>query len=122
MHPKWHPKQKSGAWRVKVRRKGLSVSETFVRYEDAKKWGVDTEPKIDRGETPTPSRLGKLRNRRPIDLHIADMTEVGKPPRRSKGATLAMLKRRLGALNMIELDREGCSPLGVREPQKAPAR
>lgn len=100
-------KQKSGAWRVQVRRKGRAVSETFIRYEDAKKWGVDAERQIDRGETPTLSKVGKLQTFSDlIDLHIADMTEVGKPPRRSKDATLAMLKRRLGKRNMVELDRE----------------
>jgi hypothetical protein len=41
-----------------------------------------------------------------IDLHIADMKDVGKAPGRSKDATLAMLNRRLGSRNMVELDRE----------------
>jgi len=100
-------KQKSGAWRVQVRRKGRSVSETFLRYGDAKKWGVDAERQIDRGETPTLSKVGKLQTFGDlIDLHVADMKEVGKPPRRSKDATLTMLKRRLGNRNMVELDRE----------------
>jgi integrase len=100
-------KQKSGAWRVQVRRKGRSISETFIRYDDAKKWAVDAERQIDRGETPALSKVGKLQTFGDlIDLHIADMKEVGKPPRRSKGATLAMLKRRLGKRNMIELDRD----------------
>lgn len=77
-------KQKSGAWRVQVRRKGRTVSETFVRYDDAKKWGVDAERQIDRGETPTLSKVGKLQTFGDlIDLHIADMTDVGKPPGRS---------------------------------------
>lgn len=100
-------KQKSGAWRVQVRRKGRSVSETFIRYDDAKKWSVDAERQIDRGETPALSKVGKLQTFGDlIDLHIADMKEVGNPPRRSKAATLTMLKRRLGRRNMIELDRE----------------
>ena len=34
-------KKKSGSWRAQVRRKGRSVSENFVRYEDAKHWAVD---------------------------------------------------------------------------------
>ncbi len=93
-------KQKSGTWRVQVRRKGRTVSETFVRHDDAKRWGVDAERQIDRGETPTLSKVGKLQTFGDlIELHIADMTDVGKPPRRSKDATLAMLKRRLGARN-----------------------
>jgi len=74
-------KQKSGIWRVQVSRKGRTVSGTFVRYDDAKKWGVDTERQIDRGETPTLSKVGKLQTFGDlIDLHIADMTDVGKSP------------------------------------------
>lgn len=100
-------KQKAGAWRVQVRRKGRSVSENFVRYEDAKHWAVDAERQIDRGESPAHSRIGKLKTFGDlIDLHISDMKEVGKAPGRSKDATLSMLKRELGALNMIEIDRE----------------
>ncbi len=87
-------KQKSGSWRVQVRRKGRSVSENFVRYEDAKRWAVDAERQIDRGDSPTSSRVGNLKTFGDlIDLHIADMSEVGKAPRRSKDATLRMLKR-----------------------------
>ena len=100
-------KEKSGTWRVQVRRKGRSISETFIRHDDAKKWGIDAERQIDRGETPTLSRVGKLQTFGDlIDLHIADMCEVGKAPRRSKLATLLMLKRRLGRKAMIEIDRE----------------
>ncbi|WP_421930905.1 integrase [Phenylobacterium sp.] len=107
-------KQESGTWRVQVRRKGRTVSETFVRYDDAKKWGLDAERQIDRGETPTLSKVGKLQSFGDlIDLHIADMTDVGKPPGRSKDATLAMLKRRLGSRNMVELDRERLLSFGL---------
>jgi len=64
-------KQKSGAWRVQVRRKGRTLSETFVRYDDAKKWGAEAERQIDRGETPTLARTAKLRTFGDlIDLHI----------------------------------------------------
>jgi integrase len=100
-------KEQSGSWRVQVRRKGRSLSETFVRHDDAKTWGVDAERQIDRGETPTLSRTAKLRTFGDlIDLHVTDMAEVGKPPGRSKAATLDMLKRRLGSRNMAELDRD----------------
>jgi integrase len=100
-------KQKSGHWRVQVRRKGRSVSETFVSHEDAKRWGVDAERQIDRGGTPNSSRIAKLRTFADlIDLHIDDMCEVGKAPGRSKSATLEMLRRDLGARNLADLDRE----------------
>jgi hypothetical protein len=35
-------KEKSGAWRVQVRRKGRCISETFVAHENAKRWALDT--------------------------------------------------------------------------------
>ncbi len=100
-------KQKSGSWRAQVRRKGRSISETFVRYEDAKRWATNAESQIDRGETPSTSRIAKAKTFRDlVDLHIADMKEVGKAPGRSKAATLDMLKRKLGNLYLGELDRE----------------
>jgi hypothetical protein len=97
----------SGAWRVQVRHKGRYVSETFHRREDARRWATDIESRIDRGETPTSARargvasFGEL-----IDLHVADMKEVGKAPGRSKEATLAMLGRELGAVKMTRIDRD----------------
>jgi ABC-type nitrate/sulfonate/bicarbonate transport system ATPase subunit len=100
-------KQKAGTWRVQIRRKGRSLSENFVRHEDAKRWAVDAERQIDRGQTPTPSRVGRLKTFGDlIDLHISDMADVGKAPGRSKTATLRMLKQQLGALNVVEIDRE----------------
>jgi hypothetical protein len=100
-------KQKSGRWRVQVRRKGRMISETFVRHEDAKAWSVDAERKIDRGEAPVPSRIGRLQTFGDlIDLHISDMCDVGKAPGRSKAATLVMLKRKLGRHTIVEVDRE----------------
>lgn len=43
----------SGAWRVQVRHKGRYVSETFLRREDVRRWAVDSERQVDRGETPS---------------------------------------------------------------------
>ncbi|MFN3585785.1 site-specific integrase [Phenylobacterium sp.] len=100
-------KLKSGNWRVQVRRKGRYVSETFVRREEARRWALDAENQIDRGETPMNSRLGRLKTfGELVDLHIEDMCEVGKAPGRSKQATLNMLKRELGKLGMTEIDRD----------------
>ncbi|MDP3746905.1 MAG: site-specific integrase [Phenylobacterium sp.] len=100
-------KQKSGHWRVQVRRKGRAVSETFVRHEDARNWAVDTERQIDRGETPLTSRIARVTTLGElIDLHVEDMKSVGKAPGRSKDATLQMLKRELGKLKLVEVDRE----------------
>lgn len=100
-------KQSAGTWRAQVRRKGRSISENFLRYEDAKRWALETERQIDRGETPVASRIARLQTFGDlIDLHIRDMKEVGKAPGRSKDATLRMLKRELGALSMAAIDRQ----------------
>lgn len=100
-------KLKSGSWRVQVRRKGRYVSETFLRREDARQWATDSERQIDRGGTPSPSRIARLNTFGDlIDLHIDDLNEVGKSLGRSKAATLEMLKRELGSKSMAELDRQ----------------
>lgn len=100
-------RQKSGRWRAQVRRKGRTISETFVRFEDAKGWALDAERQIDRGETPLATRVARIRTfGELIDLHIEDMCEVGRAPGRSKDATLQMLRRKLGKLKLVELDRE----------------
>lgn len=97
----------SGSWRVQVRRKGRYVSETFLKRDDARRWATATEAKIDRGETPTPSRAARVRTfGELVDLHIDDMKSVGQAPRRSKAATLKMLKGRLGKKKIGELDRQ----------------
>jgi hypothetical protein len=98
---------KSGSWRGQVRRKGRYANETFVRHEDAKSWALDSERKIDRGETPVPSKIARLQTfGELVDLHISDMKEVRKAPGRSKHVTLEMLKRRLGRKTVVEMDRE----------------
>ena len=100
-------KQKSGRWRAQVRRKGHVVSETFLRHEDAKGWSLDAERQIDRGEVPLTPRIAGLRTfKELIDLHVADLKEVGRAPGRSKDATLQMLRRDLGKLKFVDLSRE----------------
>lgn len=70
----------SGSWRVQVRRKGRYVSETFLRRDDARRWALEAERQIDRGETPNQSRIARLKTFGDlIDLHIDDMGDVGKP-------------------------------------------
>ena len=100
-------KQKSGRWRVQVRLKGVTISDTFARRQDAQDWAVDREREIDRGETPKSRRTEGLQTFGDlVDLHIEDMKEVGKAPRRSKEATLLALKRHLGSVGINDLDRE----------------
>ncbi|MBB6066352.1 hypothetical protein [Pseudoxanthomonas broegbernensis] len=41
-----------------------------------------------------------------VDLHVNDMCEVGKAPRRSKQFTLNALKDKLGKLKLKDLTRE----------------
>jgi integrase len=97
----------SGSWRVQVRRKGRYVSETFLRRDDALRWSRLAELSVDRNETPVSTRIGRLTKfGELIKLRIEDMTAVGKPPRRSKAATLDMLQRELGAIKITALDRE----------------
>lgn len=100
-------KLSSGSWRVQVRRKGRYVSETFLRRDDARRWATEAERQIDRGETPSDSRIARLTTFEDlIDLHIDDMCDVGKAPLRSKAATLDLLRRQLGKCSMVSLDRE----------------
>ncbi|WP_434722669.1 tyrosine-type recombinase/integrase [Mesorhizobium sp. RIZ17] len=102
-----YTKLSSGSWRVQVRRKGRYVSETFLRRDNARRWATETERQVDRGETPTKSRIARLKTfGELIDLHIDDMCDVGKSPRRSKAAALDMLQRHLGKCNLAALDRE----------------
>ncbi len=97
----------SGRWRVQVRRKQSYVSQTFVRHEDARKWAIAAERRIDLGEAPLkrskadPKTLAHL-----VDLHVDDMREVGKAPRRSKQFTLDALKAKLGHVKHKDLTRE----------------
>ncbi|WP_368562477.1 site-specific integrase [Pseudoxanthomonas sp. UTMC 1351] len=98
---------KSGHWRVQVRRKQSYASETFLRHEDARIWAIATERRIDLGRSPLkrakadPTTLAHL-----VDLHVIDMCEVGKAPRRSKQFTLDALKAKLGTVKHRDLTRE----------------
>ena len=78
-------KLKSGAWRAQIRRKGQYASSTFRARADAERWARDIERRLDLGQTmsaatgPHPTTLAEA-----IKLHIDDMCEVGRAPRRSK--------------------------------------
>ena len=91
----------SGNWRAQVRRKGVYASETFRRHKDAQEWALATERRIDLGEPASrskvkdPTTFGDL-----IDLHVTDMKEVLRAPRRSKAFTLDALKTKLGKLKL----------------------
>jgi integrase len=97
----------SGNWRALIRRKGSYTSETFRRRRDAEEWALETECRIDRGESVSAKRprnistFGDL-----VDLHIDDMHKLKKPLRRSKAYSLQKLKEHLGMSAFNKLRRE----------------
>jgi len=100
-------KLRSGNWRAQVRRKGCYASETFRRRRDAETWALETERRVDRGESISFKRPDRIKTFADlIDLHIADMHEVKKPLRRSKAYSLQKLKTHLGVLALNKLIRE----------------
>ncbi|MEI9421579.1 hypothetical protein O7A70_10415 [Mesorhizobium sp. Cs1299R1N1] len=104
-----YTKLSSGSWRVQVRRKGRYASETFLRRDDARRWATETERQVDHGETPTKSRKASLKTfGELIDLHIDDMREVGKSPRRSKASVVNAPYLRCGGA-----DRETAGPRSI---------
>ncbi|SFR05790.1 hypothetical protein [Poseidonocella sedimentorum] len=76
---------------------------------------------MDQGLAPNKSSVSRLTTFGDlIDLHIIDMCEVGKPPRRSKAATLKTLKRDLGKDKIGHLDRQKLIDYGkMRADQNA---
>ncbi len=98
----------SGIWRVRVRRQGHTVTRSFRLKADADTWGRDQEGRIDKGETP----LGKTPASREtfadlIELHFADLAELGRTFGRSKEATLLRLKDdSLGATKVSHITRD----------------
>jgi len=101
-------KLKSGAWRAQIRRKGQYASSTFHAHADAERCARDIERRVDLSQTigaakgPHSTILAEA-----IALHIADMCEVGRAPRRSKAYRLDKLKSSLGRIKLAALDREG---------------
>jgi hypothetical protein len=92
----------SGSWRAQVRRKGRYVSETFLRREDARQWATDAERQIDRGGTPNPSRIARFSTFGDlIDLHIADLKELG---RKANTSWLGTVNRHI---SFLPFDRSG---------------
>jgi hypothetical protein len=77
-------KLKSGNWCVQVRRKGKYASRTFLRKCDAEQWAIQSSRDIDQGKSPARRiRTKAIIFGDLIDLHIKDMHDVGKRPRRS---------------------------------------
>jgi len=84
----------SGKWRVQVRRAGTYKAATFTLKRDAEAWSREAERQAEHvgvgGFAPAPkgSTLADL-----IDKYLE---EFAKSPGKTKTATLAMLRRRLG--------------------------
>ncbi|MGB3691064.1 MAG: hypothetical protein WBA02_17385 [Jannaschia helgolandensis] len=109
----------SGAYRVQIRRKGRYASETFLRRDDAHRWARQAETRVDQGLAPNKSSVSRLQTFGDlIDLHITDMCEVGKPPRRSKAATLTTLKRDLRRFGISKKERRSSRSRQSREAAK----
>lgn len=110
---------KEGSWRVQVRRKGKYASQTFRLKTLANEWAVETERLIDLGGEPSNHRIRDLRTVADlVDLHIADLHEVGRPLRRSKQAVMESLKRDLGATRIDRLDRATIIKYGQRRAKQ----
>ncbi|GEM_PF-5838459 len=55
-----YSKLPSGTWRAQVRRKGRYISQTFLKRDDARRWGPEAEGRIDCGEVPICFLAGRL--------------------------------------------------------------
>ena len=97
----------SGNWRVQIRRKANYISTTFRRFRDAEEWALAAERRIDLAEAPNKrGAVDRTTLAQLIDLHIKDMQEVNRAPRRSKAFTLQALKEALGKLRIKDITRE----------------
>ena len=112
-------KLKSGNWRVQVRRKGQYASRTFLRKCDADDWAIQTKRDIDSGKQPAKrvrgaaTTFGDL-----IDLHIGDLTDVGKPLRRSKDHVLRRLKEDIGDTPLADMTKPELISFGRRRAKE----
>jgi integrase len=97
----------SGSWRAQVRRKGRYVSQSFARRRDAQEWALKMERRVDRGESVSETRPDHINTVADlVDLHVADMLEVGKLVGRSKAYSLGKLRDDVGHLRIEQIDRE----------------
>lgn len=109
----------SGRWRVQLRRWGSYASKTFRLKADAEQWARAQEDSLERGEGITlkakqpHETLGDL-----IELHLADMAEVGRAARRSKEFTLRRLNETIGKLHVAHLSRERVIEFGRRRAKE----
>lgn len=110
----------SGGYRVQIRRKGgYAEPKPFTVVTTPTNGPVRAETRGDQGLSPNKSSsaclatFGDL-----VDLHIDDMCAVGKPPRRSKAATLANLKKDRGSERIGHIDRAMLIEYGRKRAKK----
>lgn len=97
------------------------ASETFHRSSDAYKWARQAQTRVDQSLSPNKSSAARLATFGGlVDLRIDDMCTVGKPPRRSKAATLATLKNGLGNERIGHIDRAMLIDMVASVPRKGP--
>jgi hypothetical protein len=96
------------------------TEQAFLRRRDAEEWAINAERSIDRG---VPVQRGRP-NEPPrvfadlITLYIDDLTEVGKPIRRSKRAVMEALKVSLGRVKLQDLTRERLIEFGRKRAKQ----
>lgn len=97
----------SGKWRAQVRRRGQQLSRSFRLKSEAEAWAREAEIAMTSCKSAKAARISeKTSFATLINLHIDDMREVGKSPRRSKQKSLEKLKRDLGDVLLRDLTRE----------------
>lgn len=109
----------SGYWRAQVRRKGQYVSKTFRLKSEAEVWAIDTERAVQAGKSPDAVHIdAKTLFGALVDLHIADLAEVGKPLLRSKANCLEKLRRELGGDRLANITRERLISFGKQRARE----
>ena len=77
-------------------------------------WARRIEREIDLGQKPAPKHKDGIKTfANLIDLHIADMVEVGKRISRSQEFSVDLLRKRLGKLSIVDLNREQIIKFGM---------
>lgn len=109
----------SGQWRVRVRRQGHTLTRSFRLKTEADAWARDQEGRIDKGQTP----IGQIPASREtfadlIELHFADLSEVGRAFGRSKEATLLRLKDTIGSTRVGHISRDALVPFAKRRAKE----
>ena len=84
----------SGSWRAIIRRKGRYISETFKFRDGARRWATAQESAIDKGAAPKKTHIANMMTfAHPVDLHLEDLRDVGKPIGSTKLDTFLLLRR-----------------------------